>query len=186
MLLLAVAFLFFQTYSNKFFYSSSLLQVKSRPLERGLLQIRSSAWLEHYTDNVGVTSSNLVGSTLSAYILIIYQKTGGLAQLARASALHAEGHRFDSDILHQKWSSRVEQREREGRVLIDQFLIDSSLLISSLLVLLLSVLLSFMGCDSEVKVNRLVQVQHIISLFSWGSDTAGKRKSSLTYWESCN
>ena len=27
-------------------------------------------------------------------------KKGGLAQLARASALHAEGHRFDSDILH--------------------------------------------------------------------------------------
>ena len=27
---------------------------------------------------------------------------GGLAQLARASALHAEGHRFDSDILHHK------------------------------------------------------------------------------------
>ena len=54
-------------------------------------QIRSSAWLEHYTDNVGVSSSNLDGST----------KTGGLAQLARASALHAEGHRFDSDILHQ-------------------------------------------------------------------------------------
>ena len=26
-------------------------------------KIRSSAWLEHYTDNVGVTSSNLVGST---------------------------------------------------------------------------------------------------------------------------
>ena len=25
---------------------------------------------------------------------------GGLAQLARASALHAEGHRFESDILH--------------------------------------------------------------------------------------
>ena len=27
---------------------------------------------------------------------------GGLAQLARASALHAEGRRFDSDILHTK------------------------------------------------------------------------------------
>ena len=27
-------------------------------------------------------------------------KTGGLAQLARAPALHAGGHRFDSDILH--------------------------------------------------------------------------------------
>ena len=26
--------------------------------------------------------------------------TGGLAQLARAPALHAGGHRFDSDILH--------------------------------------------------------------------------------------
>jgi hypothetical protein len=55
-------------------------------------KIRSSAWLEHYTDNVGVSSSNLLGST---------DIIGGLAQLARASALHAEGHRFDSDILHQ-------------------------------------------------------------------------------------
>ena len=27
-------------------------------------------------------------------------KNGGLAQLARAPALHAGGHRFDSDILH--------------------------------------------------------------------------------------
>ena len=27
---------------------------------------------------------------------------GGLAQLARAPALHAGGHRFESDILHQK------------------------------------------------------------------------------------
>ena len=26
---------------------------------------------------------------------------GGLAQLARAPALHAGGHRFDSDILHE-------------------------------------------------------------------------------------
>ena len=26
-------------------------------------EIRSSAWLEHYTDNVGVSSSNLLGST---------------------------------------------------------------------------------------------------------------------------
>ena len=29
-------------------------------------------------------------------------KSGGLAQLARAPALHAGGHRFDSDILHNK------------------------------------------------------------------------------------
>ena len=30
-----------------------------------------------------------------------HSKNGGLAQLARAPALHAGGHRFDSDILHQ-------------------------------------------------------------------------------------
>jgi hypothetical protein len=29
-----------------------------------------------------------------------YIINGGLAQLARASDLHSEGHRFDSDILH--------------------------------------------------------------------------------------
>ena len=28
---------------------------------------------------------------------------GGLAQLARALALQARGHRFESDILHQKY-----------------------------------------------------------------------------------
>jgi hypothetical protein len=32
--------------------------------------------------------------------LIIGFTNGGLAQLARAPALHAGGHRFDSDILH--------------------------------------------------------------------------------------
>ena len=31
-----------------------------------------------------------------------FKYTGGLAQLARAPALHAGGHRFDSDILHNK------------------------------------------------------------------------------------
>ena len=94
---------------------------------RGYIQIRSSAWLEHYTDNVGVTSSNLVGSTKpnwrlllsSFYKKILSQRSppsltacakaiagkasadeGGLAQLARAPALHAGGHRFESDILH--------------------------------------------------------------------------------------
>ena len=60
-------------------------------------QIRSSARLEHYTDNVGVSSSNLDGSTIT---IVLFNLNGGLAQLARASALHAEGHRFDSDILH--------------------------------------------------------------------------------------
>ena len=42
------------------------------------------------------------------YIFVIAQdfytfaiRNGGLAQLARALAWHARGHRFDSDILHQ-------------------------------------------------------------------------------------
>ena len=38
----------------------------SPPLGDGGKQIRSSAWLEHYTDNVGVSSSNLDGSTKNA------------------------------------------------------------------------------------------------------------------------
>ena len=32
---------------------------------------------------------------------------GGLAQLARASALQAEGHRFESDILHGEKSETI-------------------------------------------------------------------------------
>ena len=45
------------------------------------------------TDNVEVGSSTLPGTTNGI-------KFGGLAQLARASALHAEGQRFESVILH--------------------------------------------------------------------------------------
>ena len=51
------------------------------------------SWLERYTDNVEVGSSTLPGTTNGI-------KFGGLAQLARASALHAEGQRFESVILH--------------------------------------------------------------------------------------
>ena len=38
--------------------------------------------------------------TISTRIQHSHRKNGGLAQLARAPALHAGGHRFDSDILH--------------------------------------------------------------------------------------
>ena len=91
----------------------------------------SSVWLEHYTDNVGVSSSNLLGSTperaepvqrqqpygraacgpdaerASCYQRVeeLKSPSGGLAQLARAPALQAGGHRFDSDILHSVKSS---------------------------------------------------------------------------------
>jgi hypothetical protein len=30
---------------------------------------RSSVWLEHYTDNVGVSSSNLLGTTAGLYVV---------------------------------------------------------------------------------------------------------------------
>ena len=53
------------------------------------------SWLERYTDNVEVGSSTLPGTT---------QAIGGLAQLARAPALHAGGQRFESVILHNKRS----------------------------------------------------------------------------------
>ena len=45
-----------------------LIKISSSPVHSGgfnLKQIRSSAWLEHYTDNVGVSSSNLLGSTIT-------------------------------------------------------------------------------------------------------------------------
>ncbi len=45
------------------------------------------------------------GSWVSGYVLttdcsLLTTSYGELAQLARAPALHAGGHRFDSDILH--------------------------------------------------------------------------------------
>ena len=39
-----------------------------------------------------------------------FSEVGGLAQLARALALHARGHRFDSVILH--WSLRKRSTEK--------------------------------------------------------------------------
>ena len=39
-------------------------------------------------------------------------KVGGLAQLARALALQARGHRFESDILHGKGGERGEREKK--------------------------------------------------------------------------
>ena len=44
---------------------------------------------------------------------ILIFTTGGLAQLARASALHAEGQGFDSLILHQKKKYKSTERENK-------------------------------------------------------------------------
>ena len=46
---------------------------------------------------------------------ILIFTTGGLAQLARASALHAEGQGFDSLILHQKEVLKVRGIRRTKR-----------------------------------------------------------------------
>jgi hypothetical protein len=43
---------------------------------------------------------------------------GGLAQLARALALQAKGHRFDSDILH-KTNVRIRKCEKVEMDLLD-------------------------------------------------------------------
>ena len=58
------------------------------------------SWLERYTDNVEVGSSTLPGTTRDASCISYNKMDGGLAQLARAPALQAGGHRFESDILH--------------------------------------------------------------------------------------
>ena len=53
-----------------------LVLLQSNPIKRGYSQIRSSAWLEHYTDNVGVSSSNLLGSTFFAAKLRLWLNRG--------------------------------------------------------------------------------------------------------------
>jgi hypothetical protein len=44
----------------------------------------------------------------------IFAPRGELAQLARALAWHARGHRFDSGILHIMSTARVRSNEAEG------------------------------------------------------------------------
>ena len=86
-----------------------LIKIEKSTKIIGLEQVPQLSWLERYTDNVEVGSSSLPGTTKkssSTVHLDSYResgtttKDGGLAQLARAPALHAGGHRFDSDILH--------------------------------------------------------------------------------------
>jgi hypothetical protein len=43
-------------------------------------------------------------------------ENGGLAQLARALAWHARGHRFDSDILHSRSNQKATLRLAQGRL----------------------------------------------------------------------
>ena len=47
-------------------------------------------------------ASNLPISEKNSNFAFAKTKQGGLAQLARALAWHARGHRFDSDILHKE------------------------------------------------------------------------------------
>ena len=49
----------------------------------------------------------------------LISRSGGLAQLARAPALQAGGHRFDSDILHKERAEPVQNhRPRSGSLAI--------------------------------------------------------------------
>ena len=74
---------------------ASAVDIFSSHLIIVLKTVLQLSWLERYTDNVEVGSSNLPGTTLSDLL-------GGLAQLARAPALHAGGQGFESLILHEK------------------------------------------------------------------------------------
>lgn len=49
---------------------------------------------------MGYEKNDVNHKDLKSHISNLTSKNGGLAQLARAPALHAGGHRFDSDILH--------------------------------------------------------------------------------------
>ena len=58
-------------------------------------------WLEYLLSGVFL-SYRFIDNGYLALLLLLYfiYFLGELAQLARAPALHAGGHRFDSDILH--------------------------------------------------------------------------------------
>ena len=87
-----------------------------KPAKLTVLQL---SWLERYTDNVEVGSSTLPGTTL---------RYGGLAQLARASALHAEGQRFESVILHRiELMLEKEKGKKQFSILHFQFSIQKDL-----------------------------------------------------------
>ena len=61
-------------------------------------------WEVNQLDKQGRISKN-------TYSLYFSKKSlfGGLAQLARAPALHAGGQRFESVILHVKWNLRIDE-----------------------------------------------------------------------------
>ena len=60
---------------------------------------------------------------------ISYKKNGGLAQLARAPALHAGGHRFDSDILHDSLDIRIDRLYDTGFIYEKRFMIIGFILV---------------------------------------------------------
>jgi hypothetical protein len=49
-----------------------------------------------------IGNTSVFGTEESRFEPLWDNNKGGLAQLARALALHVRGHRFDSDILHNK------------------------------------------------------------------------------------
>ena len=76
-------------------------------LEKEILEVERVMVRDRETDNQQPSTVN--------------SKDGGLAQLARAPALHAGGHRFDSDILHISveekssltyWDKKIQKVER--------------------------------------------------------------------------
>ena len=98
--------------------------------------------------------------------------SGGLAQLARAPALQAGGHRFDSDILHHSRSPNERSSFKDISPVENRLRSEAGKEISSFR----------HRCDSNLQkmANRLVQVRHICNLLS---SARMKDNSSLTYWE---
>ena len=105
---------------NTLYYRLDMKEIErkdeaGKPAKLTVLQL---SWLERYTDNVEVGSSTLPGTTL---------RDGGLAQLARASALHAEGQRFESVILHRVELMLEREKEKQFSILHFQFSIQKDL-----------------------------------------------------------
>ena len=143
-------------------------QSEAREKRRKSKGVSQLSWLEHYTDNVGGGGSSPPETTTKevkarSKTCKVEKKTrcektkrGGLAQLARAPALQAGGHRFDSVHLHNSSSklSRVIPRKTIGCWTKFFDILEVNEVKTSILLKILKLLRAYGGCLGSERRRR--------------------------------
>ena len=88
-----------------------MVRVHAGPHLRETLGVQALQRVQHES----VESRVRVVKEREGLALRSFGEEGGLAQLARAPALQAGGHRFESDILHKEGLGSQDLRQRKGR-----------------------------------------------------------------------